>query len=78
MQERGTHQRALHSGLLVGGCLHRAGKRKEEDASCQWGRRGEIPEATCLDKRRWRNTGPDFPTAPTQGKGSGQERWGLD
>lgn len=65
---------ALGSWLGVG--LHCTGKRKEEDASCQWGRRGEIPEATCLDKRCVRNTGPDFPTAPLQGKGLGQEGWG--
>ena len=73
MQETGTQQRALRSGFLLGGSLHHVGKRKEEDASCQWGRRGEIPEATCLHRKRWRNTGSDFPMTPTQGKGSEQE-----
>lgn len=26
--------------------------KEEEDASCQWNRTGEIPEATCLDRKR--------------------------
>ena len=52
LQETGTQQRALHSGFLLGGSLPRAEKRREEDASCQWNRTGEIPEATCLDRKR--------------------------
>lgn len=78
VQGRGSHPRLPSFTLPVGCSFHHAGKKREGDASCQWGRRGEIPGAACLDRKRWRNARPDFPRAQTPGKGSGQEGWRLD